>query len=393
MSLSIALAGKPNSGKSTFFKAATLANVEIANYPFTTIDANYGVSYVTAKCQCKELKIECANCKDGIRFIPAKLIDVAGLVPDAHKGRGLGNAFLDNLRQASAIIHIVDASGSTDLEGNPTEIGRHDPIEDVRFFEYELTMWLFGILKRNWNRLSRKMKAESLKVEKVISEQLIGAGVTELQVKNAISRTELDKKNPHNWTDEELEKLANIIRSVSKPMILAANKIDIAPKENIKKLMELNYIVVPVSAEAELALRMADKSKAISYISGDSKFEIISDKLTKAQKKGLEKLQNLLKEYNGTGVQNCLNAAALELLDQIIVYPVEDENKYADKDGRVLPDAFLMKKGSNALDLAYLIHSDLGDGFLFAIDARTKKRIGEKYELKDGDVIKIVSTK
>ncbi|MFQ6073185.1 MAG: YchF-related putative GTPase, partial [Methanosarcinales archaeon] len=297
------------------------------------------------------------------------------------------------LRQASAIIHIVDASGSTDLEGNPTEIGRHDPIEDVQFFEYELTMWLFGILKRNWNRLSRRMKAESLKVEKVIAEQLIGAGVTELQVKNAISQTELDKKNTHKWTDEELEKLANIIRSVSKPMILAANKIDIAPKENIKKLMELNYIVVPVSAEAELALRMADKSKAISYIPGDSKFEIISDKLTKAQKKGLEKLQTLLKQYKGTGVQNCINAAALKLLDQIIVYPVEDENKYTDKDGRVLPDAFLMKNGSNAHDLAYLIHSDLGEGFLFAIDARTKKRIGEKKELKDGDVIKIVSTK
>ncbi|MCG2736929.1 MAG: 50S ribosome-binding GTPase, partial [Candidatus Methanoperedenaceae archaeon] len=157
MTVSIALAGKPNCGKSTFFKAATLANVEIANYPFTTIDANHGVAYVRMTCPCREMKTNCGQCRDGFRFVPIGLIDVAGLVPDAHKGRGLGNAFLDNLRTAKAIIHVIDASGGTDIEGVPVPVGSHDPMDDIKFLDHEITMWMSGILKRNWEKLSRKV--------------------------------------------------------------------------------------------------------------------------------------------------------------------------------------------------------------------------------------------
>lgn len=389
--LSIGLAGKPNAGKSTFFKAATLADVEIANYPFTTIDANHGVSYVRVKCPCVELGIEggCGRCINGSRFVPVELIDVAGLVPDAHLGRGLGNEFLDSLRLAEVVIHVLDASGSTDAEGNPVGIGNYDPLKDVEFLKREISMWLFGILERNWTKLMRQYTSEKAKPEQIIYEQLGGAGVSDKDVRWALSRMDSD---PATWSKDDLRRFAELLRQSSKPMIIAANKIDLAPRENIRRLMELDEIVVPVSGAAEIALRMADKAGVIRYLPGDPDFEIVGE-LNRAQKAGLDKIRVLLKEYGSTGVQECINRAVFDLLDYITVYPVEDENKFTDRDGVVLPDAFLMKRGSTARDLAYRVHTDLGESFLFAIDARRKLRVGEKYELKDGDVIKIVATK
>jgi ribosome-binding ATPase YchF (GTP1/OBG family) len=390
MVISIALAGKPNCGKSTFFKAATSANVDIANYPFTTIDANHGVAYVRTNCPCRELKINCGNCRDGARFVPIEMIDVAGLVPDAHLGRGLGNAFLDNLRQAKAIIHVIDASGSTDIEGAPVPSGSHDPLGDIEFLEHEITMWMFGILKRNWERLSRKVQAEGLKLEETIAGQLEGAGITDAHVKTALSRLNLPRDKPHMWTDEQIIGLSDVLRAENKPLIIAANKVDVASQENIEKLVKVGAI--PVSAAAEVALRLADKSGAVKYIAGDAHF-LESSNLSNAQKEALSKLSALVKKFGGTGIQKCINETVFNLLDLIVVYPVEDENKFSDKNGRILPDAFLLKKGSTPKDLAFMVHTDIGKGFLYAVDARTKMRLGEKRELKNGDIVKIVAVK
>jgi len=387
--LSVGLAGKPNAGKSTFFKAATLAEVEIANYPFTTIDANHGVSYVRVPCPCKELEQECGKCIDGIRYIPIELIDVAGLVPDAHMGKGLGNEFLDSLRVAEAVIHVLDSSGSADEEGNPVGVGNYDPVQDAEFLKHEIGMWIFGILDRNWTRLMRRVKAEGIKSEILISEQLAGAGVSDHHVRWALS---VMKTAPPDWDEEGLKRFAHLLREASKPMIIAANKIDIAPKEFVEKIQALDDVVIPISAAAELALRLADKGGAIKYRPGDGDFEMVGN-LSDAQKAGLEKIRAILKEYNGTGVQECMDRAVFGLLDYIPVFPVEDENKWTDKNGVVLPDAFLMKRGSTTRDLAYQIHTDIGESFLFAVDAKTKMRLGEKHELKPGDVIKIASTK
>ncbi len=390
--LSIGLAGKPNSGKSTFFKAATLVDVAIANYPFTTIDANHGVSYVRVSCPCKELGLAhgCGKCEGGIRFVAIELIDVAGLVPDAHLGKGLGNEFLDSLRVAESVIHVLDASGSTDAEGNPIGLGNHDPVSDVKFLEYEISMWIYGILKRNWEKLMRGYKALGGKPEQIIFEQLGGVGVMDAHVRRGLAEMKTD---PGGWNDDDLKRFAVLLRKYSKPMIIAANKTDIAPKEFIDRLLALKgEIVIPVSGAAEIALRMAEKAGMIKYTPGDTDFEILGQ-LTKAQATGLEKIRTVMKQYGGTGIQECINRAVFDLLDYIVVYPVEDENKFTDKNGIILPDAYLMKRGSTAKDLAYRIHSDIGESFLFAIDAKKKMRLGEKYELKDGDVIKIVSTK
>ncbi len=390
MTISIALAGKPNSGKSTFFKAATLANVEIANYPFTTIDANHGVGYVRTACPCREFKLDCGNCREGVRFVPIEMIDVAGLVPDAHKGRGLGNEFLDNLRQAKAIIHVIDASGTTDIEGNPVAAGSHDPLGDIEFLEHEITMWMAGILNRNWERLSKKVNAEGLKIEETIASQLEGAGITEAHVRTILSRMRLPRDKPQVWTQEQIIELSDMLRVESKPLIIAANKIDIASQENIEHLVKKGAI--PVSGATEVVLRLADKSGAIKYIPGDADF-VESQNLSDAQNQALSKIRLLIKKNGGTGIQKCINETVFKLLDLIVVYPVEDENRFTDKKGNILPDAFLMKKGSTPKDLAFMVHTDIGKSFLFAVNARTRMRLGEKHELKNGDIVKIVSVK
>ncbi len=385
--IEIGLAGKPNAGKSTFFKAATLVDVAIANYPFTTIEPNVGVAHVRVRCVCRELGVECGKCVDGWRFIPIKLIDVAGLVPEAHKGRGLGNEFLDNLRQAEAIIHVVDASGSTDAEGNEVGIGEHDPIEDVEFLKRELDMWLFGILKRNWDRIARRIHLEKRDPAKFITEQLAGLGFKEWHVKDALR---VVGKNVHEFGEDDLFRFAVELRKRRMKMVIAANKADKAPEELLKRLMGLEEIVIPTSAIFELTLRTAAKNGYIKYLPGDDDFEILKP-LNEKQRRALEMIREFMKRFGGTGVQKAINTIVFDVLEYIVVYPVEDENKFTDTKGNVLPDALLVKKGTTARELAYMIHTEIGEKFIYAVDAKRKMRVGEDYVLKNNDVIKIVS--
>ncbi len=386
--ITVALAGKPNCGKSTFFKAATMANVEIANYPFTTIDANHGVAYVRTTCPCKELQIPCGQCQDGVRFVPVGMIDVAGLVPDAHKGRGLGNQFLDHLRAADGIIHVVDASGGTDAEGNPVPVGTHDPQEDIRFLYTEMTMWLYGILEKHWAKIQRTAQTGNFSPAAAIADVFAGLGIT----LDHVHQAEMDSGvNLKKISDRDLIEFCGRLLRVAKPMMLVGNKVDLAPPALLEKLRCESMTFA--SAAAELALRAAATGHLITYLPGDPTFSIPNpDVLSPAQRNGLAKISEFMKANGGTGIQTSINRAVLDMLDLIIVYPVEDENKFSDRQGRVLPDAFLMKKGSTPRDLAHRVHTDIGKGFLYAIDARTKMRIKESYPLKQGDIIKIVST-
>ncbi len=387
MSPTIALAGKPNTGKSTFFKAATLADVEIANYPFTTINANRGVAYVRSRCPCRELATSCNVCVDGVRFTPIELIDVAGLVPEAHKGRGLGNAFLDNLRQAEAILNVIDASGSTDLEGNVLGTCTHDPLEDVFLLEKELSLWMASIIRKNWQKLTKR--AETGGITQVIADQLAGLNINEHQAKAAMISLALIDKQPNSWTEQDIIELSGALRRLTKPIVVAANKKDIASEQALTHIAKHCKDAIKTSGEAELALRLAAQRQFIDYLPGDTTFHILK-RANEQQTRALERLQRFV-VGEGTGVQACLNMAVFDVLQYIVVYPVEDEHKFSDKEGNVLPDAFLLKKGQTVRDLAYKVHTDIGRTFLYGMDARTKRRLGEHHELVDGDIVKIVA--
>jgi len=395
----IGLVGKPSVGKSTFSKAATLAEVEIASYPFTTIKANHGIGYVKVDCIDKEFGVQCQPahgfCLDSKRFVPVELMDVAGLVPGASKGKGLGNQFLDDLRQADAFIHIVDLSGKTDSEGKQLPEGEiYEPADDVKFLENELDEWYYNILLKVWRGFARKAELEKENFAEAVAKQFSGLKVNDWQVKQVLLKIKNTEK-PSQWAEEQIKKFASELRKLSKPMIIAANKIDVENgEENYKKLKKQfpDEIIIECSADSELALREATKHNLIKYIPGEKKFEFIAEKkLSEKQKHALEKIRKeVLEKFEfGTGVQEVLNKCVFELLKYVAIFPA-GANKLADSKGRILPDCFLLPEGSTALDFAFHLHTDFGKNFIKAIDARTKRVLGKDYVLKNRDALEII---
>lgn len=390
----IGLVGKPNVGKSTFFKAATLAEVEIGDRPFVTIKANHGVGYVRVECLEKEFDTKCnpqkGFCINGERFVPIEIMDVAGLVPGASEGKGLGNQFLDELRTADCFVHIVDISGTTDLEGKPVK--NHDPIKDVEFLEFELDLWYYNIFMKVWKSFARKTDMEKQKISEAIAKQFSGLKVTVEQVKETLRSVTLPEKISM-WSDDEIKVFVKHLRKISKPTIIAANKIDLENgKENLEKLIEKynDLVIIPCSSDCELALRQAAKTNLIDYIPGDSHFKVL-DSISDKQKQGLEKIKTtVLDSFGKTGVQEVLNTAVFDLLGYIAVFPAS-ATKHADSKGNVLPDCFLLPPGSTALDFAYYLHTDFGKNFIKAIDARTKKAVGKDYVIKHRDGLEIIT--
>ena len=391
--MQIGLLGKANVGKSTFFSAATETPVPIGNFPFTTIEPNVGVAYVKSQCACKHFGINHKNelCSNGVRYIPVKLIDVAGLVPGAHAGKGLGNQFLDDARQAEVLIHVVDVAGSTDIQGQPVSVGSHDPLEDIEFVNEEFAQWFLDILKRDWDKIIREIDQKKTKLTEGISKRFTGLGINEYQVHEVLQRLSLISKPSKDWQDSDLLNFVNELRKITKPIIIAANKADLC--KDLDVIQKISDNVILCSAETELLLRKASKAGIIHYESGDDTFSTVEDRdISSSQKKALELVQNILSKIHSTGIQKILNTAVFDLLKFIVVFPVEDESKLSNKNGDILPDAKLLPKDSTAKNLAEIIHADIAKGFLYAIDCKTKQRISGDHKLQNGDVVKIVST-
>ena len=396
----IGVVGKANVGKSTFFKAATLAEVEIANYPFTTIKPNHGTGYVKVDCSDKEFNVKCkpkfGYCIEGKRFVPIDLLDVAGLVPGAHEGKGMGNQFLDDLNQADVLIHIIDVSGSTNEKGEVVEKRSYDPANDIRFLENELDMWYLRLIEKGWEKFARTVNQEKHELKEAIAKHLSSLRVTDKLVKEIIEKLEL---NPDimKWDHNVLIKIAVELRRETKPMIIACNKIDVdGAYENFERLKKQfpDEILIPCSAESELALKEAAKNELIEYVPGENNYTIKNEnKLSEKQKKALEFIKNnILKNYGMTGVQQVLDKAVFELLKYIAVFPVAN-SKLTDKDANILPDCLLVLEGITALDFAFKVHTDIGNSFIKAIDLKTKNVIGKESNLKNGDVVEVVTSK
>lgn len=395
----IGIVGKPNVGKSAFFRSLTLAEAESGNFPFTTIDANSAIGYVKIKDPAIEFGKR-SNPREGFvlgdyRFVPSQIIDVAGLVPGAHEGKGLGNKFLDDLRQAHALIHVIDLSGGTNERGESVEINSYDPANDIKFLENELDHWFFNIIERNWANIEKKIRMQDMKPEIALQNVLSGLNISEDQILQSLKELNLNKTN----INDNLFNLAKKLREISKPMIIAANKCDVLLEGNlwetkINKLKEQfpNHKIIPVMAEYEFNLKKAAKSELLNYIPGENHFEVKDkSKLTEKQKAGLDLITKTLKELGTTGVQDALNSAVFDLLKMKPIFP--GGSKLEDKDGNVIPDCFLMPQSTTALDFAFRLHTDFGKNFIRAINVKKKMPIGKDQILEFGDIVEIISGK
>jgi len=396
--IKIGLIGKTNVGKTTFFNSATLLNAEISTRPFTTRQSNVGTAYAGTLCVCRELGVKDtprnSACIDGWRFIPVTMVDLPGLIKGAWQGKGLGNQFLTIAMRTDVLLHVVDASGSINENGEVAKPGTGDPVQDIYDIEEELVTWLASILEKNKITIEKQLTPQR-HLDTALYRILSGMKVKREQIVQAIEVSGIHR-DFKDWTSDDIKLLAKNIRKVSKPTLIVANKTDLPTAEhNFNRLVETfkDTFVVPCSAESELALRRAEKSKLIEYIPGEEAFHIIDEKkLTSQQLTALDYVQNMtFTKYARTGVQFAINLAAFKLLRMNVVYPVEDITNFSDKNKRILPDAILTPENSTVKDLAKKIHTDLAKTMIHAIDARTGLRLPKEYILRDRDIIKIVS--
>jgi len=394
MSFDVGLVGKPSVGKSTFFNAATMNDVPEGAYPFTTIDPSVGEAYVRVECAAPEFEHSCTPnlgyCEDGTRFVPVRLVDVAGLVPGAHEGKGLGNQFLSDLNEADVLIHVVDFSGTTDMEGEPTE--GHDPREDIDFLEDELDMWYLDVLEKGIERYRTGYHGDEAAIEEDLATQMDAFRTNKDEIKQVILSLDLEL-DPDEWDDEDREELAREIRKRTKPMVVAANKMDTeAAQENFEAITsdpDYDHLtIVPASAHAEKALKNGDEQGVLDYRPGDSDFEVVGD-VPDEKAAALDQIGDFTDGYGGTGVQQAIETALFEELGAIAIFPGARKPQ---EDGTFLQDCFVLEDGATAEDFAYFLHTDIGEGFLHAHDVRSGRQIGADTLLDHRDVVEITTT-
>uniref|UniRef100_A0A060SZK4 ARAD1C01408p n=1 Tax=Blastobotrys adeninivorans TaxID=409370 RepID=A0A060SZK4_BLAAD len=354
----IGIVGKPSSGKSTTLNSLTDASAKVGSFPFTTIDPNKATGYLQVECACsrfdkqEQCKPNYGWCKEGKRYVPIMLLDVAGLVPGAHEGRGLGNKFLDDLRHADALIHVVDVSGTTDAEGKSTR--GYDPVADVDWLQDEIFYWVLGNLKEKWGSIKRRHVATKSSTVDTLQNQFSGYGSTSDLVARALKDIQSSLPSLDQWTDDQLEMVVRAFTREKFPTVLALNKMDHPDADkNVSKILKKypSTKAVLTSAISEVFIRKLAKQGYVQYEEGteflDTKEDLPDSDLKEVDEKLMERIENVrdlvLYRFGSTGVVQVLQAAA-DLLHLVPVYPVKNIHNFGGTS--VFRDCVLLRKGT-----------------------------------------------
>lgn len=397
---------------------------KVGNYPFTTIEPNTGVTYYRAPCPCvaHDKKAECCpkygRCEDGVRFIPVRLLDVAGLVPGASEGKGLGNKFLNDLREADVLLHILDASGTTNEKGEAT-VG-YDPINDAEWLHGEVHAWIYNNLWGRWGSVARKHTATKSSVANTLQLQLSGYGANGSTVNRTLD--EMGVRDPvdlSDWGEDQVHSLVDAFLKVRFPTLLLLNKADQGGEtdRNIARIVErydASRCFVS-SAAAECFLKICKQKGQIRYTVGDRNFETLYDiqddldfrkmrgedvseletaigslvALDGKTKKRLEKIRDMVMfRYGGTGVWGAVQAA-VETQKPVVVYPVRSLTNFStEAEGRgVFGSAMILRAGSTVRTaVGHTCHGML-ELFQYGElleEGDTRRRVGEDFVLPGG---------
>ncbi|KAK5073021.1 hypothetical protein LTR64_000572 [Lithohypha guttulata] len=392
----IGLVGKPSSGKSTTLNSLTDATSKVGNFPFTTIDPQRAIGYLQVPCACARFNLtsRCrpnyGSCINGQRSVPIELLDVAGLVPGAHQGRGLGNKFLDDLRHADALIHVVDVSGTTDAEGKATR--GYDPSVDIEWLRGEIVRWVQGNLMEKWGSIKRRHVAIKGNAVDTLQGQFSGYGSTRDTVARTLDKMHL-KEPLETWSDETIANMVSTFVDEKFPTVLALNKIDHPDADkNIAKIAKTIPAerMVLCSAISEVFLRRLAKQGYIRYVEGSEFVDTREDLIEQGEVDGgglkemdeklktrIENLKDMvLYRFGSTGVVQVLSRAA-EVLGLVPVFPVRNINTFGTGTGSTAPvfrDCVLVKKGSTVAEVARKV---MGDAPIAFIEGEGGRRVAE----------------
>ncbi|KAK9382649.1 P-loop containing nucleoside triphosphate hydrolase protein [Kockiozyma suomiensis] len=400
----IGLVGKPSSGKSTMLNSLTDATAKTGAFPFTTIDPNKATGYLQIDCACgrfnlqKQCKPNYGSCHNGKRFVPVMLLDVAGLVPGAHEGRGLGNKFLDDLRHADALIHVVDVSGSTDAEGKATEM--YDALQDVEWLRGEILRWIEGNLKEKWGSIKRRHTSTKSTSVATLQNQFSGYGSTSAVVQRCLDRIKLVEPL-EIWNDRTIHRMVSAFVDEKFPTILALNKIDHPNSDRCIYRISQKYDsekIVLTSAISEVFIRRLVKQGFVHYEQGGG------DVITKAEDpedlyhlkeitdERLQERINTLRDmlfyrWGSTGVIRALQAAA-NALHLIPVFSVRNIHNFknSDSDDGVFKDCTLVKRGTHVESVVRRIMGDIPVAFIEGLGG-TRVAMSDTVEEGKNDIL------